>query len=373
MITAIATVTGFQNGIKEKITGLNGHIVIDDISNTEGSEPAMLEAAKEQLTKNLGNAKGVKGIYACAMRPCIARGKEEIDGMMVKGVPSNYNFEFLKANLVQGEVPDFKLDSNTVLISESTAKRLGLSLGQRFQAIFFRQDSSGNPKPRAINPVIVGIYNTGLEEFDKVLAIAHISAARKAMPAGFTFTQWEVVVNSFDNVSAVSDEMSLLLPAGQFNVNPAQRYNRQIFDWLALLDTNVLIIITLMLLVAIIGMSTTLLILITERAQMIGTLKALGATGNKIRKIFIYQAIFITLAGLAAGNIIALVLGFLQQKTSFIRLNPEIYYVNRVLVEFKWWHVAGVNLMAIIMVFIVLYLPAKIISRMQPIKVMKFQ
>lgn len=373
MILSVATVTGFQSGITAKILGLNGHLVIDDISNTEGSEPAILEYAKEELTGNIRSVKGVKSVSLVAVRPGIAKGDEEIDGMLIKGVSPDYDFSFFRENLVEGTVPDFRSDSNQVLISSSTAQRLGLKTGQYFQVIFFRQDSAGNPKPRAINPKICGIFNTGLEEVDKTLAITHISLARKAMPKGFTFTQWEILTKDYSNAQAIADELLLKLPAGQFNVNTAQRYNRQIFDWLRLLDTNVIIIISLMLLVAVIGISTTLLILITERTQMIGTLKALGARNSRIRRIFIYQSLFITFMGLMAGNIIAITIGLLQQKTGFISLNTEIYYVNRVLVEFTWWHVAAINLLTILIIFLVMNLPARMVSRLQPIRVMRFQ
>jgi lipoprotein-releasing system permease protein len=169
------------------------------------------------------------------------------------------------------------------------------------------------------------------------------------------------------------DNLSRKLPPGVFNIQSAARYNRQIFDWLALLDTNVAIILTLRLLVAVIGMCTTLLILITERTNMIGTLKALGAGEASVRMVFQYQAIFITGFGLLAGNIIGLGLCYLQYRYGFITLNTETYYVNKVLIEIQPMHIVWVNLGTILISWLVLYLPARVIGRLSPIKSIKFQ
>lgn len=373
MFIALSTVSGFQSGIKNKVIGINGDLVIDDISNTEGSEPLPMGEKLLAFTPDIQSVEGVQRVSVCAVRPCIVKGESEIEGMVAKGVSPDYDFSFLKNQLKRGTMPDFTKDPNTVLISELTAGRLGLDTGMYLQAIFFKEDSSGNRRPRAIHPRIVGVFATGLDDYDKSHCITSIGLIQKVLPGSTKFTQWEVRLHNMDMTSQTIDNLSRKLPPGVFNIQSAARYNRQIFDWLALLDTNVVIILSLMLLVAVIGMCTTLLILITERTNMIGTLKALGAGESSIRKVFQYQAIFITGFGLLAGNLIGLGLCYLQYRYGFITLNTETYYVNKVLIEIHPMHIVWVNLVTILISWIVLYLPARVIGRLSPIKSIKFQ
>lgn len=373
MFIALSTVSGFQSGIKNKVIGINGDLVIDDISNTEGSEPIPMGEKQLAFTPDIQSVKGIQAVSVCAVRPCIVKGETEIEGMVAKGVSDSYDFSYLKNQIKRGSVPDFSADLNTALISELTANRLGLDTGMHLQAIFFKEDSSGNRRPRAIRPLIVGIYATGLDDFDKAHLITHIGLVQKVLPANTRFTQWELRLQQKEMAAEVVDSLSRKLPPGVFNIQAADRYNRQIFDWLALLDTNVIIILTLMLLVAVIGMCTTLLILITERTHMIGTLKALGAKESSIRSIFQYQVILITGLGLLLGNVFGLGLCYLQYRYGFITLNTETYYVNKVLIEFNPTHIIGVNLGTIFTCWLVLYLPARVIGRLSPIKSIKFQ
>lgn len=373
MIIALCTVSGFQSGIKNKVIGINGELVIDDISNTEGSEPLPMGVKQLSFTPDIQSVKGIQSVSVCAIRPCIVKGENEIEGMVAKGVSGNYNFSFLKKQLKRGTIPDFSRDTFTALISELTANRLGLDTGMYLQAIFFKEDSSGNRRPRAIRPRIVGIFATGLDDYDKVHFITHIGLVRKVLPAAALFTQWELRLRGDVSSIEVLNNLSRKLPPGVFNIQVADRYNRQIFDWLALLDTNVVIILSLMLLVAVIGMCTTLLILITERTHMIGTLKAIGAKEAGIRSIFQYQVLFITGFGLLLGNAVGMGLCWLQYHYGFITLNTETYYVNKVLIEFNPMHLVLVNAGTIFTCWLVLYLPARVIGRLSPIKSIKFQ
>jgi lipoprotein-releasing system permease protein len=373
MFIALSTVSGFQSGIKNKVIGINGDLVIDDISNTEGSEPIPMLAKQLAFTPDIESVQGVQSVAVCAVRPCIVKGQNEIEGMVAKGISFNYDFTFFKNHLKRGTVPDFARDTNTAIISDLTAGRLGLDTGMYLQAIFFKEDSSGNRRPRAINPRIVGVFSTGLDDYDKAHFITHIGLVQKVMPQSTKFTQWELRLNGNIPATEVVDKISRKLPPGTFNIQAADRYNRQIFDWLTLLDTNVVIILTLMLLVAVIGMCTTLLILITERTHMIGTLKALGAKESGIRSIFQYQVIFITGMGLLLGNIVGLGFCWLQCKYGFITLNTETYYVNKVLIQFNPTQIFWVNVGTILICWLVLYLPARVIGRLSPIKSIKFQ
>ena len=373
MLISLSTVSGFQSGIKNKVIGINGDLVIDDISNTEGSEPVPMGSNLLAFTPDIQSVKGIESVSVCAVRPCIVKGENEIEGMVAKGVSGNYDFTYLKNQLKRGTIPNFATDTATAVISELTANRLGLDTGMFLQAIFFKEDSSGNRRPRAIRPRIVGVFSTGLDDYDKVHFITYIGLVQKVLPMSARFTQWELRLHDDADAGNVTAMLARKLPAGIFNIQPADRYNRQIFDWLALLDTNVVIILSLMLLVAVIGMCTTLLILITERTHMIGTLKALGAKESGIRSIFQYQVIFITAVGLLLGNAVGLGLCYLQYRYGFISLNTETYYVNKVLIEFNIRHIVWVNLITIFTCWLVLYLPARVIGRLSPIKSIKFQ
>lgn len=373
MIIALATVSGFQNGIKDKITGLNGDIVIDDISNVEGSVPVPMSIYSEYLKDRINSVPGVNRVSTCLVRPFIAKGEVEIEGMLAKGVDAGTDLTFFSQHLLEGKLPDFSRDTNTVLISKTTADRLGLKLGNRLRMIFFKQDEEGNSRVKALNPVITGIYSTGMEEFDKSLAVMHRGMLRRVVYPPQSYTHWELDIDDYKKAPDIAYAIQQVLPAGKFNVNTADRYNRQLFDWLGLLDTNVVIIIVLMLLVACINMSTTLLILITERAKMVGLLKALGANNKGIRRIFLYQAVFIATAGLFFGNLIGLLFCWLQYKFEIIQLNVETYYVNHVLIDIEFWHLPAVNFGTLLICLAVLLIPSGIVTRISPIKTLKFE
>jgi lipoprotein-releasing system permease protein len=231
----------------------------------------------------------------------------------------------------------------------------------------------GDQRVKAMNPVISGIFSTGLDEFDKTIVITSRKLLRRMVDKDKSFTQWEVKLKDENTADAAAYKIIQELPAGVFNVNTAKRYNRQLFDWLGLLDTNVVIILFLMILVACINMSTTLLIMITERTQMVGTLKALGAANKKISAIFLYQGVFIAAIGLLIGNIAGYGFCILQQKYHFIKLNKETYYVDHVLIDVQWWHWPAVNAGTLVICTLFLLIPSMLINRLSPIRSIRFQ
>lgn len=374
MIIALATVSGFQRGIKEKVIGLHGNVIVDNVENVESGEPVLLDRSFADSLKKLKKTEGVKSVAICTVRPCIAKGESEIDGMLAKGVESDYDFTFIKNHLVKGRIPDFNKDSNLVIISEVTAARLGLHLDDQFQAIFFKQDTSlGIQKPKAINPTICGIFSTGLEDFDKSFFITHYSVIKKALPVKNAFTHAEINLVDPSDADRVAETLSYQISPQYMQVRTAQRYDRQIFDWLKILDTNVVVILSMMILVAAINMCTMLLIMVTEKSSMIGTFKAFGARNSGIKKIFIYHSIYVTILGLCIGNAIGFGLCLLQQKFGIIKLNVETYYVNKVLIAFDVKEIVLVNLGTLLLCTLILYLPASSVSRLSPIRTIKFQ
>lgn len=347
--------------------------MVDDITNVEGSVPIPLTSNLEFLKNKIKIVPEVESVHTCLQRPFIARGKTEIEGMVAKGVDDDYVFNFYRENVTAGGIPDFKRDSNQVLISQATADRLSLKVGSRFTGLFFTADKNGNQRVKAMNPVISGIYNTGLDEFDRTVVITSRAVLRRMVDSGQSFSHWEVYIKDYSKADQVQYAIYQNLPAGKFNVNTARRYNRQIFDWLGLLDTNVVIILFLMILVACINMSTTLLILISERTQMVGILKAMGAGNRKISAIFLYQGLFITITGIIMGNIAGYALCKLQEKYEFIKLNQETYYVDHVLIDLQFWHLPAINIGTLLICGLVLFIPSLFINKLSPIKSIRFQ
>ena len=196
---------------------------------------------------------------------------------------------------------------------------------------------------------------------------------RRVVDRQQSFSHWEIKIKPNANADSVAYKLVQVLPAGKFNVNTARRYNRQMFDWLSLLDTNVVIILFLMILVACINMSTTLLIMITERTQMVGTFKALGATNKKISAVFLYQGIFIASLGLLLGNAVGYGFCYLQSKFQLIRLDEETYYVDHVLIDVEWWHALGINIGTLVICGLFLLIPSLLINKLSPLKSIKFQ
>ena len=194
----------------------------------------------------------------------------------------------------------------------------------------------------------------------------------KLLPDTSLFTSWEFNLNEPRIADSLAYHLSLLLPADKYLAETVNTYHAEIFDWLNILDTNVIIILVLMTLVACINMSTTLLILVTNRANMVGILKAMGAQNRGIKWIFIYQSLGIAFIGLLLGNLLGLGLGMIQNTTEFLKLPEEIYYLDHVIIHFNFWEIIAVNAGTLIICMFVLYLPATIISRLTPVKTIRF-
>lgn len=372
MILAIATVTGFQNGIKEKVIGAHGHLIIENIENAEFGEPLPLDSNELRIKNQIRLNKYVKSANIVCAKPCIAKGESELDGIVAKGVENEYDFAFIKQHLIKGRIPNFSEDKNQILISQFTANRLQLDTGQVFQAIFFKTDEEGNTKPKAIAPTVVGVFNTGLDFFDKSIVYTHITLVKKSLNGSQAFTNFEILLHNHNQMDSALIALSKFANPEQTKIRTAKDYNRDIFEWLAILDTNVVVILGIMLLVACINICTTLLILVTERTQMVGLLKAMGSGNFSIRQIFVYKTFLIAGVGLLLGNAVGLGICWLQNKFGFIKLSPKTYYISKVVTEINWEQIAILNTIAFAIIFLVLFIPSLIISKMNPIKSIRF-
>ncbi len=371
MLVSFATGMGLQIKIREKIAAFNGHITIQSYDNNSSQVSLMPVSLEQDFYPEFKSVEGITHIQAVATKAGIIRTETDFEGVIVKGVGADYKWENFADFVVDGELPDFsdKLNED-VLISEYIANRLGFKVGDKIITYFLREDASRPPLLRAFK--IKGIYNSGFQEFDELYMLSDIRHIQRIN--GWETNQvggFEVFIEDFDELdlkgAEVYDNTNSFLDTQTIK----QKY-ASIFEWLSLFDFNIALIIGIMILVAGINMITALLVLILERTQMIGILKALGGSNWNIRKIFLYNASYLILLGLFWGNLIGLGLLFIQKYFKLFPLNPETYYVAEVPVHIGWEYIVGVNIGTLILCLLMLLIPSIIITKISPVKAMKF-
>jgi len=370
MIISVSIVTGFQNQIRNKVIGFGSHITITNFEVNSSYEPSPL-SIHQPFYPSLDTLPGIKHIQVFATKAGIIKTEDQIEGVILKGIGSDYDWSFFKDKITEGKhltVTD-SLKTDDVIISKNLAARLKLSLEEPLFMYFIIQDEM-QPRGRKFN--ICGIFETGLEEFDKLYIIGDIYHIQKLnkwendQVGGF-----EVLIDNYDQVETMG-ELVYKQIGYELNSKTIKQLHPQIFEWLSLQDMNVIVIISLMVLVAGITMISTLLILILEKTSMIGTLKAFGTTNRSIRKIFLYNAIYIIGKGLIWGNAIALGLSLLQLKTGLFKLNQESYYVSEIPVNLQLSHFIIINVGTMIVCTLMLIIPTYIITKISPVKAIRF-
>jgi lipoprotein-releasing system permease protein len=372
MMIAISTGIGLQQKIREKLSGFNGHIQITNF-DSNNSEITLEPVSKNQdFYPDFNTIDQIKNVQVFATKAGIIRTETDFEGIIFKGVSDDYDWTFFKEYLVEGNLPCFSEDvSNEVLISEEIANRLQLNLGDEFNILFVKEDPSKAPWLRVVK--VVGIYNSGFQEFDKSFVIADIRHIQK-------MNRWsedevggfEVLISNFDEIEAKSEEVYAQTGATLNSQSVIEKYPG-IFEWISLFDTNIYLIIVIMILVAGINMITALLVLILERTQMVGILKALGSSNTSIRKVFLYNAGYLILRGLFWGNLIGLTILLIQKYTGVITLNPETYYVNEVPIYLDFGYILLLNIGTFILCLLMLIVPSIVVSKINPAKSIKFE
>ncbi|CAL2075029.1 ABC transporter permease [Tenacibaculum sp. 190524A02b] len=371
MLIAVSIGSGFQKKIRDKMSGFKGHIQVVNYDNNNSDISTVPVSKTQDFYPSFTDIKGIKNVQIYANKFGVIRTVSDFEGVILKGVSDDYDFTFFEEYLKEGRLPNFKLDRNKeILISESIANRLKLKLKDTIQVVFSVEKSK---RPFAIRkPIIVGIYNTGFEQFDKTMLIGDIREVQRLnkwdenQVGGF-----EVLINDFDELQAKGNEVYRSIGSTLNSSTIVDSYPL-IFNWLNILDNNVWVIIGIMILVAGINMVTALLVLILEQVQMVGTLKALGSRNWSIRKIFLYNASYLILKGMLYGNIIGLAILFLQKYGNIISLNPENYYVSSVPVDIDIVAILLLNMGTLILCFLILIIPSYIITKIQPSKSIKF-
>jgi lipoprotein-releasing system permease protein len=371
MLVSVATGIGLQQKIREKVSAFNGQVIISNYDNNQSEVTISPISIKQDFYPKFTSVPEVSHIQAIASKAGIIRTEAAFEGIIFKGVGADYDWNNIKEYLVDGRLPDFsKTINEEVLLSRFLADRLNLKVGDQFNTFFIKEDQNKLPNVRRFK--IAGIFNSGFQDFDATYIIGdirHIQRINKWTPV--QVGAFEVFLKDFKNIKTTGEEIYQQTSSTLDTKTIIEKYS-YIFDWLELFDFNIVIILGIMIIVATINMVVALLVLILERTQMIGILKALGANNWVIRKIFLYNALYLILRGLFWGNFIGISLLLIQQHFGVIQLNPENYYVNQAPVYLNWGYVLLLNLLTITVCFLVLLIPSYIITKISPVKAIRF-
>jgi lipoprotein-releasing system permease protein len=371
MIISIATGIGLQQKIRQKVSAFNGHIIISNFNGNESDVSTEPVSIYQKFYPKFNNIEGISHIQAVASKAGMIRTESSFEGIVFKGVGKDYNLDNLKEYLVQGSIPNLRSElKNEILISEFLANRLNLKLGDSFNTFFMKEGENKLPNSRRFK--IVGIYNSGLQEFDSAFIIGDIRHIQKMNKwQSDQVGSFEVFVDDFTKIEEKGEEIYNEI-SSMLNSQTIVKKFSYIFDWLKLFDTNIIIILSIMIVVSTINMVVALLVLILERAQMIGILKSMGANNWSIRKIFLYNAFYLIVRGLFWGNLIGIGLLLIQQYFGVIKLNPESYYVNVAPVDINLGYILLLNIGTVAICLIVLLIPSYIITKISPARTIRF-
>lgn len=395
MITASALIAGFKSEISRKIFEFWGHIHISDTAYSLSFEPKPIELQQafypsldtvhgiafsepetilgyETGRETTGHSRGgIRHIQAFAHKPGIIRTKTAMEGILLKGIGRDFDWNNLRPYLLEGKPLDLNdtAPSRDIIISRQTADRLQVGVGDKFIVYFVKE----NDQLRRLFQVS-GIYKTGLEEYDRKFALCDIRQTQNLLGwndhevAGF-----EIWLDDIRDLDTYNDFIyNEVLPDSLLSVSIQDKFPA-IFEWLQLQDYNEVVILGLMLAVAIVNMITALLVLVLERTSMVGILKSLGETTGRVRQIFLYHAAVITLTGMFWGNLIGIGFCVLQDRFHLIRLNETDYYLSYAPVHVNLWTILAINAGTLLITLFFLLGPSLVVSRISPIRAIRFE
>ncbi|WP_432714298.1 ABC transporter permease [Pedobacter sp.] len=369
MMLSIAIIKGFKTEIQDKVRGFVGDVRVFKMDLNNSFELAPFVPTDSTL-KMLKENPQIAYFQPYSTKPAIISANEEVEGINFKGIDETYNWTYINKHLTSGRVIDFSDStkaSQQILVSQLTADRLKLKVGDDF-IMHFVQDP-----PRRRKFKIVGIYDIGVEEIDKSFVIGHINIIRR-------LNNWkpneiggiEIGIKDFTKLNEVSNGIYENLDI-TLKSESVRAYFPNIFTWLSLLDVNTKVLLILMMIVGVINMITALLIMILERTNMIGMLKAFGMSDSSIIKIFLYNAAYLVGIGLFLGNVLGLGLGLLQKYTHVFHLDKSSYYLNYVPIELHFMDVFLLNIVTLVICLTVLILPSLLVSKISPLKAIRFK
>ena len=370
MVMSVATGVGLQQKIREKISAFNGHVIVSNFDDNQSQVTAEPIDSRVLPISQLKKNSFITHVQPIITKGALIRTETDVEGIIFKGVDASYQWKNLKEFLVEGKIPTYKEgDINEVLVSQFLANRLKLKVGNSFNT-FFMKTQGKLPSVRKFK--IAGIYNSGFQEFDSSYIIGnieHLQRINKWQPN--QIGAYEIFIDDFSKLDERAQEIYKTIPPTFNSASISEKYF-SVFEWLKLFDFNILVILIIMIGVATINMVVALLVLILERTQLIGMLKALGASNWSVRKIFLYNAAHLISRGLLWGNGIAILLLVIQKKFEIIKLNPESYYVSSAPVDINLLHILLLNVGTILICVLVLLIPSYLITKISPIKALKF-
>lgn len=374
MIITLSFINGFQDVVSQKVFSFWGHVRVQlrQPMRAAISEEMPIEA-NHQLVAQVKNDPRVSSVHVFATKSAILKTSEEIEGVLLKGFDRQYDSTHIKDFLQQGRWLRFNDSSYSreIVISTQTATQLHLKLNDRLLIYFVRNDGSLRPDKLTI----VGIYKTGIDEYDKTFALGDLKLLQRLNGWGENeIGGYEIFLKDYQKMDAASEAIysNKFFPQ-QWETKTIREIYPNIFDWLNIISYNGNILIIIVAVIVIINFITCLIILVLERVRMIGILKAIGASNWQIQKIFIYHSAWITLLGVTVGTLISLGLLWLQQKTGFVQLKEAEYYMQTAAVRIDWLQVSLVVGGTLLLALLVLLIPSLLVRKIQPIKAIRFQ
>lgn len=365
MLISISVLQGFKSEIKEKIIGFGSHIQILPFQNYNAYEPIPISLSSEER-EAIASHSNIKSINPFITKGGLIKTREDFQGVLLKGIDKDYDSSFFHNYLIEGRFLD-NSNPNEVVVSRQIANNLDLSLGDKLRIYFYYNE---NYRVRALE--IIGIYETGLGLYDEKIIICDINQTRVLNSMqGDEVEGYELVLHDFSKLDETSNYVYSSLDYDK-SIMDIKTIEPSLFSWLELLDNNVIVILIIMSLVTIVTITSTLLIIIFEETQTIGVLKSLGAQNKAIIKIFLYNALNVVVKGLIYGNLLALTLGFVQDKYKIFKLDQESYYLSSVPIEISLSQILLVNIGSVIICMLALLIPARSISKISPIKSIRF-
>ena len=378
LILSIAIVTGYKSEVGRKVIGFGSHLQIVTLDSNQSFETNPI-SQNQPFLQELKNMEGIRHVQIFATKPGIIRTGDEIQGVVLKGIGPDFDWSFFQENKVAGEpfqVQD-TIRSNKVWVSKQLADQLKLKLGDNL-TMFFVPESEAVPRERKFQ--LAGIYKTSLEEFDRMFVLVDINHIRKLNNwTNDEVSGFEILVNDFKKLSEHEKAVRNLLlrntkpEAPVLQVVSIKDKYRHIFDWLSLLDMNVWVILILMVLVAGFNMVSSLLVIILERTQMIGILKAMGARNWSIRKVFLYFSVLLILKALVLGNILGIGICLIQKYTHILKLDPSSYFLEYVPINLNVWYMILLNVGTVLITILMLLVPSYFITKVSPEKTIRFE
>ena len=375
MILSVCIVIGFKKEIRGKVIGFGSHIQITSFEDNSSYELNPI-AISDTLTDKLNANPQIRHVQPYIIKPGIIKTEDNFQGIVLKGVNEDYDWDFFKKNMIEGHIiePNDTSNLNPAIISKDIANKLHLKLGDKFTTYFVQEPV------RARRFEITGIYQTNFEDYDKLYILTDMSLLAKLNQWDDDFASGiEVLVKDYNQLDLTTQNLFFDMAihrdrlGNTLYTQSIKDINPIIFDWLNLLDMNVWIIIILMLIVSGFTMISGLLIIILERTNMIGILKAVGTRDFNIRKIFLYLSSFLILKGLFWGNIIALTLCFAQKYLHIIKLNPEVYYTAYVPIDINLWIILIINVGTLLASMLMMIGPSYLIAKISPAKSIRFE